>query len=258
MCYDISFLVKGETVLDYLPHLKIDPQISLSFEPKIHLMAPLYPKAPPVHYPVIIFENGEYRLVEFLWNLIPTILRIRKDIQKKGGNLCNARSEKLLDPRSLWYQYRNNRCLVPMSSIFEHRKVQGFKNKIPYAIKLKGREMFALPGLYNYSPIPDPETGEVKGTFTFFTRAANSVMRAIHNDGPNAFRMPLFLNKELEQKWLLPDLTDQEMKEITEYEMPSEELDYWTVHTIRTTKPRPDEKSKIDPYAWENLPQLQY
>jgi putative SOS response-associated peptidase YedK len=38
------------------------------------------------------------------------------------------------------------------------------------------------------------------------TRAANSVMRQLHNDDDNAFRMPLFLSKELETEWLDPTL----------------------------------------------------
>ena len=117
--------------------------------------------------------------------------------------------------------------------------------------------MFCLPGLYHYAPVPDVETGEARGTFTIVTRPANSVMRQIHNGGSNAFRMPLFLTKELEQKWLLPDLTDDEINEILNFEMPSENLRYQTVFTIRSPKPRPDNKPKTEIYEWENLPPLE-
>ena len=57
----------------------------------------------------------------------------------------------------------------------------------------------------------DPETGEVRGMFTLITRAANPLMRQIHNSGDNAFRMPLFLPKEMELEWLRPDLTDTDI-----------------------------------------------
>lgn len=60
--------------------------------------------------------------------------------------------------------------------------------------------------------------------------------------------MLLFLqDKEMELKWLLPNLTDQEISEIFDYELPSEAIEYWPVHTIRSPKSRPDEKSKIEP-----------
>jgi len=256
MCYDISYSLKVETILDYLPEIKVDPQLSVLFEPKMHLMAPLYPKAPPVEYPVILFEHGEYRLVNFQWELMPDDPKIKTDIQKKEGNLCNARSEKILNTYSLWYKYRMNRCLIPVTGIFEHREVKGIKNKIPYYVKQKDREMFCLPCLYNYSPIADVETGEVKGTFTLITRNANDVMKQIHNHGENKHRMPLFLPKELELKWLEPNLTDLEIAELLSYEIPSENLDYWTVFTIRTSKPHPKNESKISQYEWENLPPL--
>ena len=116
--------------------------------------------------------------------------------------------------------------------------------------------MFCLPGLYHYPNRANVETGEITGTFTLITRPANKIMEQIHNGGENAFRMPLFLPKELEIKWLLPDLSDEEIKELLDFEMPSAELEYDPVYTIRTTKERPDKKGKLDPYEWEGLPPL--
>jgi hypothetical protein len=39
--------------------------------------------------------------------------------------------------------------------------------------------------------------------------------------------------------------------------MPSEELDYKTVYTIRSPKLRPDNRAKNEYYQWENLPELE-
>jgi hypothetical protein len=66
----------------------------------------------------------------------------------------------------------------------------------------------------------------------------------------------LFLPKELELKWLEPDLSDETIGDILNFEMPSESLDYKPVYTLRSTKPRPDDKSKIDAFDWPNLPPL--
>lgn len=99
-------------------------------------------------------------------------------------------------------------------------------------ISEKRRSLFCIPNLYNYPLVPNLETGEIKGTFTLITRPANSLMKQIHNSGPYAGRMPLFLNKELEQKWLLPNLTDEEIKEVHAYEVDSDKLKQYTVYTI--------------------------
>jgi len=81
-------------------------------------------------------------------------------------------------------------------------------------------------GFYNYSPIGDPETGEVLGTYSIVTRPANDVMKKIHNSGENKHRMPLFVQKEKALEWIREDLTDEQIKEFTAYEIPSEDLEY--------------------------------
>jgi putative SOS response-associated peptidase YedK len=102
----------------------------------------------------------------------------------------------------------------------------------------------------------DPETGEMRGMFTLVTRGANDVMRQIHNSGDNAFRMPLFLPKELEMEWLKADLTDEELAKLLTYEMPSDQIVYTPVYSIRGRTPRPDGKRKNEAFDYPNLPAL--
>ncbi len=104
----------------------------------------------------------------------------------------------------------------------------------------------------------DATTGEIikRSTYTIITRNANSVMRDIHNGGDNKGRMPLFLPFELSKKWLEDDLSEENYRHILNFEIPSEELKYHPVFTIRSAKTRPDEKPKNEPYEWENLPEL--
>jgi hypothetical protein len=68
--------------------------------------------------------------------------------------------------------------------------------------------------------------------------------------------MPLILPKELEWKWLDPDLTDEEMGELLNFEMPAEQIEYRTVFSIRGRSPRPDGKPKIDFFEFPHLPPL--
>ena len=252
MCYDISFSTTIELVTDYLPDLVIDPQLGIHYDMNLHAQAQAFRK-----YPVIIFEDGMYKLKAFEWGVIADYMNDPEKIKKMRTSMCNARSEKIIgDSKSYWHRIRKKRCLIPVTGIFEHREVKGFKNKVPYFVRIKGRPVFCLPGLYHYPNRADVETGEITGTFTVVTRAANSIMAQIHNSGDQAFRMPLFLPKELELRWLQPELKDEDIQALLDYELPSDELEYHPVYTIRTTKERPDGKEKLDPFDWPNLPPL--
>jgi putative SOS response-associated peptidase YedK len=263
MCYDISFSMTIEMVTDYIPDLVVDPQIGIEYEMVVHAQAQAYRK-----FPVVLMQDGKKHLKPLEWGLITSYMDTPEKIKKMRNSYCNARSEKIIgDKKSIWRQLRKQRCLIPVTGIMEHREIKGWKNKVPYHVWLKDRKLFCLPGIYNYPRwvnkdtgevfiYQDSETGEPIGTYSVVTRAANSVMMQIHNGGENAFRMPLFLPKELEMKWLDPNLTDSEIQEILDFEMPSEMLEYQSTWSIRSPKERPDSKGKLDPYEWPGLPPL--
>ncbi|HEU0111635.1 MAG TPA: SOS response-associated peptidase family protein [Flavisolibacter sp.] len=251
MCYDISFSTRYELITTYVPDLIVDPQIRFDYETSVHVIAQAFLKKP-----IIYKEDDRYYMKEFEWGVIADYMKTPELIKKNRQWMCNAQSEKILDKKSAWHRIRKNRCLIPVAGFFEHREVKNIKNKIPYFIEMKDRPVFALIGLYNYAPVPDVETGEVRGTFTVITRKANTLMGQIHNGGPNAGRMPVLLPKDLELKWLQEDLSDGEIQEILDYEMPSKELLYHPVYTIRSAKERPDGKSKLEPFDWPGLPPL--
>lgn len=250
MCYDISFNINLKQVEDYFPDLIYDDQIEINFDP-VHIMGHDYGEHP------IIFRNREDELLHcrlMEWGCIPFYIKDAEAFQKKGRQwMLNARSEKILDDKSsYWNKIQDRRCLIPVSGFYEHRKVKGITKKVPYYIQLKEQEIFFLPGLYSVAELPDKETGELlkRFTFTIVTRAANSVMKQIHNDSENAGRMPLMLSLNLSQKWLQQELTQEEYRDILRFEMPSEALDYRTVFTIRSPQGREDEKAKNEFWDW--------
>ena len=254
MCLDIAFYSALQLIDDYFPDLTHDGEISFDLDMGMHFMALGHNR-----YPVITFENGRYHRKYFEWGIIAEYMDTPEKIKAMRRSMVNARSEKILDDkRSFWNRIRSKRCLIPATGIYEHREVKGIKNKIPYYIRLKDRPMFGIPGLYHYNTkLPsDPETGEVRGMFTLITRAANPLMRQIHNSGDNAFRMPLFLTPDLEAQWLNPNLTDEELEQILGYELPSDQLIADPVFSIRSRTPRPDGQPKIAPWSWPDLPPL--
>lgn len=254
MCYDISYKITLDSIDEYFAGMiEIDPQIDIDFTTSIHILAQAYKK-----HPIVVMEDGGLKLKAFEWGVIADYMNTPEKLMKMRNSMCNARSEKIVgDNSSYWSKIRHKRCLIPVNGIFEHREIAGWKHKVPYYVRLKDRPMFCLAGLYNYPNRPtNIETGEVVGTFTVITRAANEVMRLIHNAGDNANRMPLFLPKDLEAEWLDPNLTDEGIQQILDYEMPAENLEYRTVWTIRSNKPHPNGGQKTDAYDWEKMPPL--
>lgn len=253
MCHDISFSATGiEMITDYLPDLVYQHQPGFDFSSSLHVLAQSYRE-----YPVFIYQDGKPHLKYFEWGVLASYMNTPDKIKQYRARMVNARSQKLLyDTNSVWHRLRNQRCLIPITGFFEHRKIYGWTHTVPYHIKLKNRSVFFLLGIYNYAPVPDPYTGEVKGTFTIVTRKANQLMSMIHNHGPNKHSMPVMHQPEKAVAWINPTNTDDDLKKLLEYCIPDAELDVYPVWTIRTTKDRPDGGSKVDPYKWENLPAL--
>jgi putative SOS response-associated peptidase YedK len=254
MCLDIAFYSALQLIDDYFPDLMHDGDINFDLDMGMHFLALGHNR-----YPVITLDNGRYHRKHFEWGIIAEYMDTPEKVKAMRKSMVNARSEKILeDKRSFWNRIRGQRCLVPVTGIYEHREIKGWKNKIPYHIGLKDRPMFCIPGLFHHNTrIPsDPETGEMRGMFTLVTRAANAVMREIHNSGDNAYRMPLFLPKDKELEWLDPGLTDAAIAGLLSYEMPADQIVYDPVFSIRGRTPRPDGKPKIARFEHPNLPPL--
>jgi putative SOS response-associated peptidase YedK len=256
MCYDISFTVNIKQLSDYFPELEFDDQLNLDFDSGIHIMGHSYGEHPIIYRPA---ESKTLHCRAMQWGCIPFYVKDEKTFLRQRATMLNARSERILgDEKSYWFKIRNRRCLIPVSGTYEHRAIKGWKKKVPYFIKLKDQPLFFLPGLYSVTELPDLETGEIQKryTFTLITRGANDVMVNIHNDGDNRSRMPLFLPKDLSDKWLSAELSVDDYKNILAFEMPADAMDYQPVFTIRSPKPRPDAKLKNEYWEWEKLPAL--
>jgi putative SOS response-associated peptidase YedK len=256
MCYDISFTVNVKQLSDYFPDLIFDDQIRIDFDKAVHILGHAYGLHP------ILFKNKEDKLLHcklMEWGCIPFYVKDLKTFSKQRASMLNAKSERILtDTKSYWNKIREKRCLIPVTGFYEHREVKGIPKKVVYLIGLKNQATFFLPGLYSVAEVAD-ENGEVQKiwSYTIITRTANDVMRQIHNGGENPNRMPLMLTFEMAKQWVLDELSAEQYQAILNFEMPSEELNYKTVYTIRSSKPRPDNKGKDEFYDWgDKVPQI--
>jgi len=254
MRYDISFTVKLKELPAYFPDLETDLQLSFDFE-RIHIMGHSFQEHP------ILYRERESKKISLRpmqWGVIPFYVKDEKGFLRQRASMLNTRSERILgDEKSYWYKIRNRRCLIPVTGVYEHRAIPGWKKKVPYFISLKDQPLFFLPGLYSVVDLPDIQTGEMIQRFTFslITRDGNDLMKKIHNDGENRGRMPLFLPLEMSMEFLEEALSPARYQEILQYEMPAEKMEAVTVYTIRSAKERPDGKPKNEFWQWEKLPE---
>ena len=223
----MSFFSNIKLITEYL---NIQNDVTIRFESTYHRVAQSFGK-----WPVVINEDG-FKVKLFEWGVIADYMNTPEKIKLYRTSMANARSEKIIeDKRSVWHRIRKQRCLVFTTGFFEHRDI-GAKKKLPYFIKIKNEPVFCFAGLYNYSPVPDMETGEMTGTFSIITRTANPLMAKIHNGGANSQRMPLILTKDLAIRWLQNELSDEEITSIIQFEFPEKNMEAWPVNTIRTRK----------------------
>jgi hypothetical protein len=107
-------------------------------------IAPSWNVAPTDPLPVVRFDAKERQrsLDVMRWGLVPFWA---KDIKFGFANI-NAKAEGIETKPAFREAFRQRRCLVPVDSFYEWKKVDGGKQ--PYAMALKSRGLMALAGLW--------------------------------------------------------------------------------------------------------------
>lgn len=132
-------------------------------------------------------QTGGREFTFVLWGLVPGW---SKDMSF-AARLINARSETAAEKPSFRAAFRHRRCLVPATHFYEWKRTG--KNRQPYMIRRRSREMLAFAGLWERWT--DPTGSEVQ-TGTILTCAPNPFMADIHH------RMPVILQRHQFPLWL--------------------------------------------------------
>ena len=128
----------------------------------------------------------------------------------------NARSDKLTGWP--WRAVSKQRCLVPTTGFWEPEKAAREKGTAPWSYyTMRDRAPFWMAGLWSEEP-PDPETGEIRDSYTVIIGEANAAMR-VHD------RMPVILGNEAARRWLEPGPLPADV--LTVY--PAEAMEGWRV-----------------------------
>jgi len=143
---------------------------------------------------VVVQREDRRAIVAYRWGLIPHWA----ERAAVGTKTFNARAETVAMSPMFRDAFRRKRCLVPVDAFYEWRR-EG-KSRQPFAIRRADGDVLALAGLW--SGWRDPDSGELRRTFTIVTAPANRSIAAVHD------RMPVVLEPDLWAAWLDPETAD--------------------------------------------------
>jgi putative SOS response-associated peptidase YedK len=199
MCYHLSHRKKVNTIAEYY-EAELDDAEDV-FEAEEHISGFEFSKIP------IILLQEKKKLKLYNWGLIPSWIKDKTTALAFRKNTLNAKSETVFEKPSFKKAIETQRCIVPSTGFFEWQ--QDGKNKIPYYISLKEKEIISMAGLYD--TWVDTETGEVINSVSILTTQANEVMSTIHNIKK---RMPVLLDEQGTETWLLETLTQEKISSL--------------------------------------------
>lgn len=113
--------------------------------------------------------------------------------QFKGAKtpVINARAETIDEKPAFRDSFTNRRCIIPVNAFYEWKSDDGKKEK--HIIRHQSDKLFSLGAIYK--SFIDEENKKYNA-FVIVTVEANDDMKKIHS------RMPLIIEKGLEDKWL--------------------------------------------------------
>lgn len=160
--------------------------------------------------------------------------------------MINAKGETLLDSNVWRYAFLHNRCLVPLDSFIEWRRVDP-KTKLPWVFAMKDDEPFALGGVYRRWWSPDRKT-EME-TFAIITTEPNELLA----EKTGHDRMPLIIDRRDYQRWLEPGNEDQPPIDLIR-PFDSDRMKAWRVDR-RVNNVKNNDPSLCEPLTEEDVPE---
>jgi putative SOS response-associated peptidase YedK len=211
-------------------------------------LVPRYNIAPSQIIPAIVAPEGHREMRFFQWGLVPSWA---KD-PSIAPNLINAKSETAPEKPSFRAAFKRRRCLIPADGFYEWTTVEPSESdlfgestkaekpyKQPYLFSMKGGELFALGGLYEYWEGVD--AGPIESC-TILTTEPNKLVAFFHN------RMPVIIAPEDYALWLDPEPKPPEMLLALAGPFPSDRMKAHPVSRAMSN-PRFEDPSCIEPIA---------
>lgn len=138
------------------------------------------------------------------WGLLPNWVNDLTKYPKIQDSNLNARAETIHDKPSFKDAIKSNRAILPINGFYEFREFNGIK--YPYFISLKSKDLMSIAVIYNLWK--DPQSNQLRNTFSIITTEPNSLLSQIHN------RMPVILNPENEAEWVSKSLSTDRINDL--------------------------------------------
>src|SRR4029434_10197952 len=166
----------------------------------------------------VITSASPNQISRMFWGLIP---HWAKD-KTAAFKTINARAETVAEKPTYRDPLRRKRCIVPATGFYEPDKINFAKPPFPWHyFQVKNEKMIGLAGLYDVWK--DKQTGNEIRSYTIITTTPNEMVGQFHD------RMPVILDRELEDDRLNPDIVETErlLQMLKPY--PSEKMETWAV-----------------------------
>ncbi len=172
--------------------LGVDPESLRDYRPRYNI-------APTDQHWIVRVKREDRELLPATWGLVNSWAKDKK----RAAAQINARAETLASRPTFKEAFKERRCVVPADGFFEWIGPKTARQPIWFHRADGGLILFA--GLYEYWPSgPD----EFERTFTIVTTDANEVVGRVHD------RMPVILDEERADAWMLPNQYGDRLQEL--------------------------------------------
>ncbi|MBK9282795.1 MAG: SOS response-associated peptidase [Sphingobacteriaceae bacterium] len=255
MCYDVTSGLKA--LIKYAKHRRDDPAYIAALEKKLETWIKELPSHHYVsgfaHPKLMVFTNEKPDEPQaFYWGLIPAWVKDIQTAKTISNQTLNAKCETIFEKPSFRNAAKNKRCLIYLDGFFEHHH-QGSKT-FPFYIQSVIDEPLAIAGLWE--EWVNKETGEIVNTTAIVTTRANGFMNKIHNNPKLEMpRMPVILDKEKQDEWLKPCISDDDKLKLLNLCVPYADanLKYHSVSKLKGKNAVGDNENALKEYSYEDL-----
>ena len=158
-------------------------------EPLADELGARYNVAPTDAAAVVVQREDRRAVTAYRWGLVPHWATDAKS----ASRMFNARAETITASPAFREAFRRRRCIIPVDSFYEWKREGTVRQ--PYRVSRDDGLPLALAGLW--AGWRDPETEEVRRTFTIVTTTPNEALADLHD------RMPVVLDGALWDRWLI-------------------------------------------------------
>jgi len=154
-----------------------------------------YNITPGARIPVVYQEEGQRKVYQFLWGLIPE----GADEETDGREHYEAAVEELEENEFMAECIAQRRCLIPANGFYKWKFSE--KKTTPFYIRLLSNELTAVAGIYS---VWKSSSGRDVYSCAMLTTEANALVQPVDD------RMPLLLHPDDHEEWLSEEVMQPE------------------------------------------------